>query len=102
MLQSQMKNIILTTFNSRYSHSSLSLRYLKANLKELKPQSEILEFVINSSVQTIAEQILLSNPKIVGIATYIWNATDVCELVKIIKKVAPETVVVLGGPEVSY
>lgn len=97
-----MKNIILTTFNSRYSHSSLALRYLKANLKELKPQAEILEFVINSSVQTIAEQILSHNPKIIGIATYIWNATDVCELVKIIKKVSPETIVVLGGPEVSY
>ena len=53
-----MKNIILTTLNSRFSHSSLGLRYLYANLRELKPQAEILEFVINSSVQTIAEQIL--------------------------------------------
>ena len=47
-----MKNIILTTLNSRYSHSSLGLRYLLANLKELKNEAEILEFVINSSVQT--------------------------------------------------
>ena len=97
-----MKNIILTTLNSRYSHSSLGLRYLIANLKELKPQTEILEFVINSSIQTIAEQILEKNPKIIGIATYIWNAFDVGELVKIIKKVSPKTIIVLGGPEVSY
>ena len=82
-----MKNIILTTLNSRYSHSSLGLRYLIANLKELKPQTEILEFVINSSIQTIAEQILEKKPKIIGIAVYIWNAFDVGELVKIIKKV---------------
>ena len=97
-----MKNIILTTLNSRYSHSSLGLRHLIANLKELKPQTEILEFVINSSIQTIAEQILEKNPKIIGIATYIWNAFDVGELVKIIKKVSPKTIIVLGGPEVSY
>ena len=63
-----MKNIILTTLNYRYSHSSLGLRYLLANLKELKNEAEILEFVINSSVQTIAEQILSKKPKIIGIA----------------------------------
>ena len=97
-----MKNIILTTLNSRYSHSSLGLRYLLANLKELKKDAEILEFVINSSVQTIAEQILAKKPKIIGIAVYIWNAFDIGELVRIIKKVSPETIVVLGGPEVSY
>uniref|UniRef100_UPI0040477454 DUF4080 domain-containing protein n=1 Tax=Aliarcobacter sp. TaxID=2321116 RepID=UPI0040477454 len=97
-----MKNIILTTLNARYSHTSLGLRYLIANLKELKPQAEILEFVINSSVQTIAEQILEKKPKIIGIGVYIWNALDIGELVKTIKKVSPETIVVLGGPEVSY
>ena len=97
-----MKNIILTTLNSRFSHSSLGLRYLYANLRELKPQAEILEFVINSSVQTIAEQILDKKPKIIGIAVYIWNAFDVGELVKIIKKVSPETIIVVGGPEVSF
>ena len=72
-----MKNIILTTLNARYSHTSLALRYLFANLKELKQEAEILEFVINSSNQTIAEQILEKNPKIVEIAVYIWNAFDV-------------------------
>lgn len=97
-----MKNIILTTLNARYSHTSLGLRYLIANLKELKPQAEILEFVINSSVQTIAEQILEKKPKIIGIGVYIWNAFDIGELVKTIKKVSPETIVVLGGPEVSF
>ncbi len=97
-----MKNIILTTLNARYSHTSLGLRYLLANLKELKQETEILEFVINSSIQTIAEQILEKNPKIIGIAVYIWNAFDVGELVKTIKKVSPKTIVVLGGPEVSY
>ena len=42
------KDIILTTLNSRFSHSSLSLRYLFANLKEInvyEPNSEL--FTIN-------------------------------------------------------
>lgn len=97
-----MKKIILTTLNSRYSHTSLALRYLYANLKELKQDAKILEFVINSSNQTIVEQILETEPKIVGIATYIWNALDVSEIVRIIKQVSPKTIVILGGPEVSH
>lgn len=97
-----MKKIILTTLNSRYSHSSLALRYLYANLKELKNSAQILEFVINSQNQTIAEDILKHKPHIIGIAVYIWNAIDVCELVKYIKLVSPETYVVLGGPEISH
>ena len=60
-----MKEIILTTFNSRYTHSSLGLRYLFANLEELQERAQILEFVINSQVADAAEEILAKNPKIV-------------------------------------
>src|SRR5574344_2570970 len=96
------KDIILTTLNSRFSHSSLSLRYLFANLKELKENAKILEFVINSQNQTIAEEILQYKPKIVLISTYIWNVSDVKELVNYIKLVSPKTIVALGGPEISH
>ncbi len=95
-------NIVLTTLNSRYTHSSIGLRYLYANLKELQKDALILEFSINDAVQSIAEKILEQQPEIVGIGVYIWNASQVRELLEIIKKVSPETVVVLGGPEVSH
>ena len=97
-----MKKIILTTLNSRYTHTSLALRYLYANLKELQDDALILEFTINEAVQSIAETILDKSPKIIGIGVYIWNATEVRELIEIIKKVSPQTQIVLGGPEVSY
>ena len=98
----KQKEIILTTLNSRFSHSSLSLRYLFANLKELKDEAKILEFVINSQNQTIVEEILEYKPKIVLISTYIWNAQDVAEIVKYIKLISPNTIVALGGPEISH
>lgn len=101
-IQIEEKNIILTTLNSRFSHSSLSLRYLFANLKELKDSAKILEFVINSQNQTIVEEILIYKPKIVAISTYIWNATDVKEIVDTIKLISPDTLVLLGGPEISH
>ncbi len=97
-----MHSIVLTTFNARFSHASLALRYLFANLRDLREQSVIREFVINENIQQIAERILDEQPKIVGIGTYIWNAGDIAELVGILKKVSPETVVILGGPEASH
>ncbi len=94
--------IILTTLNSRYTHSSIGLRYLYANLNELQDNAEILEFSINDAVQTIAENLLIHMPDIIAIGTYIWNASEVAELIHIIKKISPETIIVLGGPEVTY
>lgn len=94
--------IILTTLNSRFTHSSIGLRYLYANMKELQSSTTILEFSINDAIQTVAENLLINEPDIIGIGTYIWNASHVAELIHIIKKVSPNTKIILGGPEVSY
>ncbi len=100
--QSTFHDIILTTLNGRFSHSGIGLRYLYANLKELQEKTIIQEYVINERMQDIAEQILSFCPKIIGIGVYIWNVSDVSELIQIIKKVSPQTIIILGGPEVSY
>ncbi len=78
------------------------MRYLYANLHELQDRAKIVEFVINENAQSCAEKILTSKPRIIGIATYIWNALDVAELLHVIKKVSPKTIIVLGGPEASH
>ncbi|OIP53479.1 MAG: B12-binding domain-containing radical SAM protein [Helicobacteraceae bacterium CG2_30_36_10] len=94
--------IILTTLNSRYTHSAIGLRYLYANLKELQKSTTILEFSINDALQSVAEKILIHMPDLVGLGVYIWNAKESAELIHIIKKVSPSTTIVLGGPEVTY
>ncbi|MFP5519153.1 MAG: DUF4080 domain-containing protein [Bdellovibrionia bacterium] len=95
-------DIILSTLNSSYQHSSFGLRYLKANLGELQSQCEIIEFTIQKEPRDIVEQILLRNPRIVGFGVYIWNTTEIQKVITVLKKVRPEIVIVLGGPEVSY
>ncbi len=97
-----MNDIVLCTFNARYTHTSIGLRYLFANLKELQEKAKIIEFVINSSVEDAVEQVLVENPKIMGIGAYIWNAIEVGEFIKILKKVAPQIILITGGPEASY
>jgi radical SAM superfamily enzyme YgiQ (UPF0313 family) len=95
-------NILLTTLNARYTHSAIGLRYLYANMQELIPDTSIVEFTINDNIQDIVEKILTVKPTLVGLGVYIWNAEQCAELIETLKKVSPETVIILGGPEVSH
>lgn len=97
-----MHTILLTTLNARYAHTALGLRYLYANLHELQVEARIIEFTINEQIQSIAERLLEHSPRIIGIGVYIWNASETAELIHVLKKVSPETVIVLGGPEAGH
>ena len=97
-----MPDIILTTLNAKYAHCAFGLRYLMANLGELQAQARILEFDINQRPIDVVEVILRNDPKIVGIGVYIWNVTQSLQVVADLKRLRPELIVILGGPEVSY
>jgi len=97
-----LHDIVLCTFNARYTHTSIGLRYLYANLKELRDDAVIKEFVINSQVADAIETVLKENPKVVGVGAYIWNANEVGEFIEVLKKIAPHIIIVAGGPEASY
>lgn len=94
--------IVLATLNAKYIHSAFGLRYLLANMGELKGATQLLEFDINHRPLEIAEKILSFSPRIIGLGVYIWNASQSLDLVKLLKKLAPQTKIILGGPEVSY
>ncbi|MCW8888804.1 MAG: cobalamin B12-binding domain-containing protein, partial [Gammaproteobacteria bacterium] len=94
--------ITLTTLNARYSHTSMGLRYLIANMGELIPQTTITEFTIQQRPIDIVEELLTNRPRIIGFGVYIWNVRETTEVVTLIKAVSPETLIILGGPEVSY
>lgn len=95
-------NIVLATLNARYFHTSFGLRYLYANLNELQKHCEIKEFIIQTRAIDIVEQILASKPDIVGFGVYIWNVLETTDVVSLLKVIAPEIKIILGGPEVSY
>lgn len=97
-----MPRITLATLNARYIHASLGLRYLKANMGRLESSTTIKEYVIGTRPMDIAEDLLSDAPDIIGLGVYIWNATEMAALVALLKTISPETIIVLGGPEVSY
>ena len=94
--------IILSTLNAKYIHASLALRYLYANLNELQKDSEICEYTINSRAIDIVEKLLDKKPKIIGFGVYIWNCQETLAVIALIKRIAPDIIVILGGPEISY
>ena len=93
--------ILLTTLNSKYIQTSLALYTLKAYCRREFPEISLLEFNINQDLGWILAQIYQRRPAVVGLSTNIWNVTQHLELVNRLKKVLPETVVIMGGPEVS-
>lgn len=97
-----MSDLVLATLNAKWIHASFGLRYLRANLGPWRERSEIVEFEISQRPAEVAEAILLRRPRLIGLGVYIWNAQPMLALVRILKSVAPEVVVVLGGPEVSH
>ena len=97
-----MNKIILTTLNARYMHTAFGLRYLYANLGALQDHAEMIEFTIHERPMDIVEKLLDQKPKIISFSVYIWNVTEVTEAVGLIKQIAPEVIIILGGPEVSH
>jgi len=97
-----MPDIVLTTLNAKYIHAAFGLRYLMANLGGLQSRAGIAEFDINQRPLDIAEQLIARNPRIIGFGVYIWNVAPTTEVIAAIKRIRPEIIIVLGGPEVSY
>ncbi|MBI4195099.1 MAG: DUF4080 domain-containing protein [Betaproteobacteria bacterium] len=97
-----MSRIVLCTVNARYVHAALGLRYLAANMGELQGGTKIVEFVLGARPADMVETLLAEKPRIAGFGVYIWNVEEITRMVALMKRVAPEVVVVVGGPEVSY
>src|SRR5580765_4690159 len=91
-------SIVLTTLNAKYIHSAFGLRYLLANMAELRARTEIVEFDINQRPLDIAEILLAQNPRIIGFGVYIWNTNQTTEVVSAIKRLRADVTIILGGP----
>jgi radical SAM superfamily enzyme YgiQ (UPF0313 family) len=97
-----MQDIILTTLNARYIHCSLGLRYLQANMGALQDRTQLVEYTINQRAMDIVEDLIARQPGIVGFGVYIWNVDETDAVIRLLKTIRPETIVIIGGPEVSY
>src|ERR1043166_1177180 len=97
-----MADIILASLNAKYIHAAFGLRYLLANLGELKSRACLAEFDIHQRPLEIAEVLLARQPRVVGLGVYIWNVAQTQAVIAALKRVRPDVTVLIGGPEVSF
>ncbi len=94
--------IVLTTLNAKFTHHNLALRYLRAYCQSDFPNLVVKEYNINQQLALIQSELMDESPSVLGFSCYIWNIEQTLEIVSNIKKISPKTVIILGGPEVSY
>ena len=92
---------VLSTLNAKYIHTSLSIRYLKA-YAEPDYDIELAEYTIKDPAMNIVTDLHAKKPEIIGFSCYIWNIEETIKVIKMLKKINPSLLIVLGGPEVTY
>ncbi|MDD3113227.1 MAG: DUF4080 domain-containing protein [Candidatus Izemoplasmatales bacterium] len=90
--------ILLVSIDSKYIHTNLAVRYLKANCDF---PVEVLEFTIKDPLDKIVSAIKKAAPDLIGFGVYIWNLLLIKQLTRAIKQALPARIL-WGGPEVSY
>lgn len=95
--------ILLTTLHAKYSHASLALPYLAACSRDL-PGVELVirEWTVHEPREHLLRRIIAEQARVIAFSCYIWNIESTLRLVSDIKKIAGETVIILGGPEASF
>ncbi len=91
----------LTTFNAKYIHTSLALRWLYVVNKE-RFELSFSEYTIKEDAEKIAREIIDTGCDVAGISVSIWNVEQSRQLASLLKRDNPDMIVIVGGPEVSY
>lgn len=96
--------ILLTALAAKNIHKTLAPWCLKAYCDERIADCQITvqEHTINDSITRIAAKIYPVRPDLIGLSCYIWNIEQVKKVGSLLKKYLPSTIIVLGGPEVSF
>ena len=95
--------ILLTTLHAKYSHASLALPCLAASCRDLPgTKLSIREWTVNEPRQQLLKLIMAEGADLIAFSCYIWNIEETLRIVSDVKKIAPGTLIALGGPEASF
>ena len=98
----QKNKYSLIAVNAKYIHSNLAVRYLKNYCQSKNIIADILEFSINDSMDKILKNIYLCKSNVLAFSCYIWNIEMILKITESLKRIRPDLIIILGGPEVSY
>lgn len=93
---------LLVAVNAKYIHSNAAVYSLKANAGAYAEHVGIAEYTVNHLREEILQGIYRRSPEVVAFSCYIWNIRYVLDIAADLRKILPDALIVLGGPEVSY
>ncbi|MFD0768720.1 B12-binding domain-containing radical SAM protein [Bacillus sp. CGMCC 1.60114] len=94
-------NIVISTLNAKYIHTNLAIRYIKAYAQP-EFDLEMAEYTINDPAMNIVTDLYRRKPDVIGFSCYIWNIEETIEVIQMLKKINPNLIIFVGGPEVTY
>ena len=94
----------LTGLSSQYIHMPLAPFCLKRAVDEACPEVEttICDLNINDTQEDLLARLMATEPDVLGVSVYIWNRLCATQLIRRLKALKPEIIVIVGGPEVSF
>lgn len=95
--------ILIVAVNARNIHANPAVYAIKqaAAQKGFGDLLEIREYAIHTPTQYIMAELFKEKPDILAFSFYIWNAVLLGALIRDLKKLLPQTRIILGGPEAS-
>ena len=99
-----MKTLICT-LNSKYIHSCLAPWCLFTACRAYCTEKHCLsvfEGTVNENQIELYKRLIAENADVITFSCYIWNKEKILALCEKIKASRPETLIILGGPEVAY
>lgn len=99
-----MKNPILVSLNTRHTHAGLACAMLQGFWQRIPGRCRIdrIDHDLNMGTDSLVQDLVLRAPPLVGFSTYIWSLHHDLAVSGALKAARPETVILLGGPEVTH
>lgn len=107
-MPNEVKKILLVAVNSRFNQVSLAIRSIEAYVRKNAPHYqthftlETAYFTINQPLLEILSGIADAAPDAIFFSVYIWNVDLTMHIISELKKILPDCLIGVGGPEVSY
>ena len=94
--------IALFAINGSYSHTNLAIRCLRAPLVKRGFDVALIEGTLGDTDSRLLDLLFAERADVYGFSCYIWNIDEILRLASDIKKLLPNSAIVLGGPEVMF
>lgn len=94
--------VVLSAINSKYIHTGLGLRYVGEYAKAQGHEVTLIEETINTPILAVLERIMAQEAQVYGFSVHIWNKPFVFRLIRMLRKLRPKAVIMIGGPEVAF